>query len=309
MDVKTILLDIGYSNIKDNGRELRMRPIYRDSGNDSVLSVRKDTGHFIDFSKSISGSFEYLIQLSLRLKSVTEAKQHLQDKWSITTIERDHRPTVENLKFFPQSYLTKLMPNHEYWESRGVSKETIEIFEGGVVENGTMANRYVFPIFDSKRNLIGVTGRLINEAQNKNTPKWLHKGKTSEWKYPLQYNYNSIKEKKEVFLIESIGDMLAMWEAGVKNTLIVFGLNLSPSIMSLLIKLNLNKIFISFNNDSYNNSAGNKGAAKAKNKLNKHFDPEDIQIHLPEKNDFGEMTPKEIQEWMMNNFAKKSEGF
>jgi DNA primase len=305
MDVKSILLDVGYSNIKDNGRELRMRPIYRDSGNDSVLSVRKDTGHFIDFSKSVSGSFEYLIQLSLGLKSVDEAKRHLQDKWSITTIERDHRPTVESLKIFPQTYLTKLIPNHKYWKDRGVAKETIETFEGGVVENGTMANRYVFPIFNSRRDLIGLTGRVINEPQNKKTPKWLHKGKTSEWKYPLQYNYNSIKEKKEIFLIESIGDMLAMWGGGVKNTLIVFGVNLSPSIMSLLIKLNLNKIFISFNNDSYNNNAGNKAAVKAKKKLSKHFDPEDVEIHLPKKNDFGEMSPEEIQEWMISNFAKK----
>ena len=42
MDFKNILLDLGYSNIKDNGRELRMRPLYRDSNNDTVLSVRKD---------------------------------------------------------------------------------------------------------------------------------------------------------------------------------------------------------------------------------------------------------------------------
>ena len=59
MDFKNILLDLGYSNIKDNGRELRMRPLYRDSNNDTVLSVRKDTGYFIDFSKNVSGSFEY----------------------------------------------------------------------------------------------------------------------------------------------------------------------------------------------------------------------------------------------------------
>ena len=71
-DFKSILLDLGYSNIKDNGKELRMRPLFRESGNDTVLSVRKDTGHFIDFGRSISGSFEYLIQLSLNLKNLEE---------------------------------------------------------------------------------------------------------------------------------------------------------------------------------------------------------------------------------------------
>ena len=300
MDVKSILLDIGYSNIKDNGRELRMRPIYRDSGNDSVLSVRKDTGHFIDFSKSISGSFEYLVQISLGLRSIGEAKQKLQDRWSVSEVKREHRPTINGVKIFPKSYLAKLIPSHEYWTARGVSLETLNLFEGGVVENGTMANRYVFPIFDSKRNLIGVTGRYIKPLKNENIPKWLHKGRTSEWKYPLQKNYDIIKKEKKIFLIESVGDMLALWEAGIKNTLIVFGLNLSPSIVSLLIKIDPNKIFISFNNDSKSNSAGNKAAQKAKQKLNNHFDPKDVEIKLPEKNDFGEMNPEEIKKWKEN---------
>jgi hypothetical protein len=74
---KEILLDVGYANILDNGRELRMKPIYRDSSSSTVLSVRKDTGHFIDFSRSISGSFEYLVQLSLGLKTIEDARSWL----------------------------------------------------------------------------------------------------------------------------------------------------------------------------------------------------------------------------------------
>jgi hypothetical protein len=305
VDVKSILLDIGYSNIKDNGRELRMRPIYRDSGNDSVLSVRKDTGHFIDFSKSISGSFEYLVQISLGLKNIDEAKETLQKKWSISDIKREHRPTVSSSKIFPKSYLSKLMPIHSYWIDRGVSLKTLNVFKGGVVESGTMANRYVFPILDCKERLVGVTGRYVKLLENENIPKWLHKGRTSEWKYPLQVNHEIIEKEKKIFLIESIGDMLALWEAGIKNTLIVFGLNLSPSMISLLIKLDPDKIFISFNNDAYNNSAGNKASEKAKQKLIKHFNPEDVEIKLPDKNDFGEMSTTEIEEWTIRNFAKK----
>lgn len=297
-DFKSILLDLGYSNIKDNGKELRMRPLFRESGNDTVLSVRKDTGHFIDFGRSISGSFEYLIQLSLNLKNLKDAKKVLLDRWSISEVKREHRPEVNSTKIFPREYLSKLMPHHEYWTNRGVSSETIKLFKGGVVESGTMANRYVFPIFDFKENLIGVTGRHL-EASEK-IPKWLHKGRTSEWKYPLQVNHDVIRKSKEVFLVESIGDMLSLWEGGVKNVLIVFGLNLSPSMMGLLIKLDLNKVFISFNNDADNNSAGNKAALKIRNKLFHHFDQHQIKIALPEKNDFGEMNMAEIKEWHNN---------
>jgi DNA primase len=197
------------------------------------------------------------------------------------------------------------MPAHGYWLDRGISLETLKVFEGGVVENGTMANRYVFPVFNSKKQLIGVTGRYVKPLKNKNTPKWLHKGRTSEWKYPLQVNYEIIKEKEEIVLVESIGDMLALWEAGTKNVLIVFGLNLSSSIASLLIKLDPSKIFISFNNDSYNKGAGNKASQKTKQKLTKHFNPEDVIVKLPDKNDFGEMNTEEIKLWTERNFAKR----
>ena len=79
--------------------------------------------------------------------------------------------------------------------------------------------------------------------------------------------------------------MLSLWEAGINNTLIVFGLNLIASLISLLIKVDPDKIFISFNNDSENNNAGNKAALVSKKKLLNHFDPDQIRIFLPEKND------------------------
>jgi DNA primase len=169
-----------------------------------------------------------------------------------------------------------------------------------------MANRYVFPIFNSNKDLIGVTGRYVKEIpEGKNTPKWLHRGRTSEWKYPLQANQKILKEKKEVILIESIGDMLALWDCGIKNTMVVFGLNISPSFISLLIRLDPNKIFVSFNDDSNNNSAGNKGVETALKKLKSHFDPSQMTVAFPTQNDFGEMTREEILEWKGMNILKK----
>ena len=94
--------------------------------------------------------------------------------------------------------------------------------------------------------------------------------------------------------------MLSLWEGGVKNVLIIFGLNLSSPMMGLLIKLDLNKIFISFNNDADDNNAGNKAALKIRNKLFHHFDRHQIKIALPKKNDFGEMNAPEIREWYNN---------
>ena len=241
------------------------------------------------------------------LKTVEEAKTVLKDKWEINSeIKREHRPPVSSPKIFPSTYLEKIIQDHSYWEERGISKQTLELFNGGVVHSGTMADRYVFPIFNSKKELIGVTGRYLkNLPEEKSKPKWLHRGRTSEWKYPLQINQKILKEKKEIILIESIGDMLALWECEIKNTIVVFGLNISPSFISLLIKLDPNKIFVSFNDDSDNNSAGNKGVEAAVRKLKNYFDPHQIQVAFPTKNDFGDMSREEILEWKEINILKK----
>ena len=267
-DYKEILQEMGYNNIIDNGRELRTKPIYRDSSSNTVLSIRKDTGHFIDFSKQISGSFPQLVKLTLGFKTFDEANTFLRDKIHSPT-ETIRKPEVSIPKVFPNSYLNKLITNNEYWLERGISKETLETFGGGVVKRGTMADRYVFPIFNSKKELVGVSGRCILNERNDARPKWKHVGRKSLWKYPLQVNFDNIKESGEIILVESIGDMLSMWEADIKNVVVTFGLDVSAELVSLFLKIDPNKIYISFNNDESNNKAGNKAAEKAKLKLNK----------------------------------------
>tara|TARA_Y100001934_G_scaffold235657_1_gene286585 strand:- start:2133 stop:3044 length:912 start_codon:yes stop_codon:yes gene_type:complete len=297
MDYKEILLDMGYSNIIDNGRELRTKPIYRDSSSNTVLSIRKDTGHFIDFSKQISGSFLELVKISQGFKDYKEAQNYLEDKGSVTR-KVIRKPEVKSPKVFPSEYLSKLLPDHSYWIDRGIEKSVLEEFGGGLCKTGSMEGRYVFPILTSKNELIGVSGRDVENRESK--PKWKHKGTKAFWKYPLQINYKILKEKKEIILIESIGDGLSLWQAGVKNFIVTFGLDLNTNLVNLFLKLDPKKIYISFNNDSNNNNAGNLAAEKAKKKLCKYFDHNQISIKLPTKKDFGEMSMKEIKEWQIN---------
>jgi hypothetical protein len=296
-DFKDILIDIGYSNIIDNGREFRMKPIYRDSSSNTVLSVRKDTGHFIDFSKQISGSFFDLIKLSLKLSSSSEAQEWLKGKYNGEVKQKKHKPQVKTPKLLPPEFLNKILPEHDYWINRNVSKKTLENFEGGLVRVGKMSDRYVFPIFNHKKELIGVSGRDVLNDSSSSRPKWKHIGDKSQWKYPLQINNRAIRKHKEVILIESIGDMLAMWEAEVQNTIVTFGLDVSIAIINYLLKIDVDKIYVSFNNDEIKNSAGNEAALKAKKKLLKYFDPPQVTVALPPKGDFGEMSVKEIKDW------------
>jgi hypothetical protein len=99
MNVKEILCDLGYSNISEGPKEYRMRPIYRDSDNNTVLSVKKDSGRFIDFSKGITGSIEDLIKLSLNLKNVEEVKVWISNKNISLERKEEEKPNSSLKKY------------------------------------------------------------------------------------------------------------------------------------------------------------------------------------------------------------------
>lgn len=293
LNVGEILTNLGYA-LKDFGKEYRARPIYRDSDNDTVLRIYKDSGNWVDFKENISGDFTSLVKLSLKLESQDQAKAWLKDKNFTPTYIKDVRPELKAPKTFDKDLLLKLKKDHSYWINRGVSQEVLDLFLGGVAENGKMKNRYVFPIFNSKKEIVGFSGRDIT---NKSKIKWKHLGDKINWCYPTFLNLEEIKLKKEAILIESIGDCLALWDAGIRNTIVTFGLEISISILNLLLKVDPNKIYISFNNDQEKNNAGNVAAEKGKNKLLRYFDPRQIEIKLPDKKDFGEMSAEEILIW------------
>lgn len=297
-NIKEILSNLGY-NLKEYSKEYRTRPLYRDSDNENVLVIYKDSGKWVDFKENLTGNLQDLVRITLNLSNNIEAKEWISQKAPNTnTYTVYKKPEIKQVKCYSPDVLLKLIKDHTFWNKRNISDETMNLFEGGILQEGRMKGRYVFPIFNKERQLIGVAGRDILNRNEKMCPKWKLVGDKVNWKYPLQVNSNILSESKEIILIESVGDMLSLWEAGVKNTIVTFGLNLNTSILNTLLILNPNKIYISFNNDAGKNNAGNLAAEKAKEKLLKHFDRHQIEIKLPIKKDFGEMSKTEILNWL-----------
>lgn len=289
-DVKDILTNIGYT-LFDSGKEYRAKPLYRESSSNSVLSIKKDTGRWIDFKENRYGNLEELVQITLKLKDLNEAKSYISNNFQL----RLPKPDKEKLKgrqTFNKDNLNHILPNYSYWEKRGISSDTLSVFESGTMNIGKMKDRYVFPIFDKVNNLVGIAGRDITDSQ---VVKWKLIGEKRLWAYPLKYNLKYLLREKEIFLVESIGDMLALWEAGIKNCIVTFGLSISPKVKQMLMITDPKKIYISFNNDK--NQAGNEAAEKAYNNLRRQFDAPQLSIQLPPKNDFGCMSRDEINTW------------
>ena len=293
-DLEKILTDLGYTNLLDRGNEYRTNAVYRGGDNNSSLCISKSDGRWYDFKERIGGRLEELVKVTLNINS-NEAKKILADKnlsSPITTIKRSP-DSKDKVKIFKKEQLDHLIKDHSYWVNRGISPETINVFQGGISLNGKMKNRYVFPVFNKHQQLIGITGRTF--APEDTRVKWKHIGIKSNWIYPLQFNHDILVKLKKVILIESVGDMLSLRNAGVKNTIVLFGLDASISVLNTLIKLNPTEIKISLNNDE--SQAGNKAATKLKKRLDKYFSFNQSKVFLPPKNDFGEMSTKEIQEF------------
>lgn len=297
ISVYEILTELGYQ-LKDYGKEFRAKPLYRDSDNDTVLRIYKDTGKWFDFKQNISGDINSLVRLTLKIDDPSKAQEWLQNKNFSTNYSVEYiKPVLKSIKKFDINLLENLEYNHSYWANRGISNDTIIQFKGGIGKAGKMKNRYVFPIFDIKNDIIGFSGRDIT---NLSKIKWKHLGEKNDFLYPLFLNSNFIEQEKELILVESIGDMLNLWQNNIKNVLVTFGTNLSLSILNYCLKTDMKKIYISLNNDSNKNNAGNIAAEKTYSRLKRYFDEKQLKISLPIKKDFGEMSKEEILEWKKN---------
>lgn len=295
-NIRDILEELGYQII-ENPKEFRTTPIYRESKNKTVLSIRKDSGRWIDYGLGATGDLTDLVQLTLKLKDVNEAQQWLKTKnINITTITRVPRQKISIPEIFDKECLMRLSQDYSYWEGRGVLETTLKRFGGGIAYKGKMAGRYIFPIYNHRDDLVGFAGRdIFNNAER---VKWKLLGTKDKWVYPAFLNSEVIKNTRSVVLVESIGDILSLFQAGVENVLVTFGISLSSGILNFLIRTDVQKIIVSLNNDSVNGGAcGNEASKKIKHRLLSYFDESQVEINLPPKKDFGEMTVEEILSW------------
>ncbi len=293
-EIKEILTNLGYS-LQDRGDQWSCTALYRGGDNPNAISINKKTGEYFDFVINQGGPLEKLIEQTLGTPITEEIKTKL--KSGISEVKSNYETDLEHVKTFDKKLLLKLDKTHDYWLGRGVKKSTIEKFQGGITRTGRMQQRYTFPIFNERDDLVGFTGRdLTGEAHS----KWKILGPKSTWVYPL-INKKAIIESKSVALIESVGDGLRLTDNNINNYLITFGLNVSAKVIEFLLKTNVDKIYLGFNNDKSKNFAGNLAAIKERKKLLKYFDENQVKIALLDSsNDFGAASDSEIQSWYAN---------
>lgn len=207
----------------------------------------------------------------------------------------DPQPKLTIDKVFPESSLSKLIPDYSYWIGRGVKQEVVERLGGGIAkesELGKLAGRYVFPLRNIRGQLIAFAGRAIGDTFAK---RWKIIGKKSHVIFPTPETANLTDT---VFLVEGIGCSAVAMGIGIYNTLCLFGISISGEQIGYLVSRGVRKIVIATNNET--SGVGNRAAEDLKKRLSRFFNESDVLIKLPPKKDFLDCNEKELEEYKNN---------
>lgn len=277
MKIEEFLLQSGFKTPKESGEYIRTNAIWR-NGEGYNVAINKKNGFWKDHRSGEAGTFARLIQLcgsKVRPEEIdVEATLAKQDRIKYQTYDK--------------SCLERLKRDYDFYLKRGISKETLEAFRCGVASTGLLYNRMCFPIFNYCDQIIGFAGRKLENDTER--PKWMIYGEKNTFLYPTFLNDFYLKAKGEVILVESVGDVLALWDAGIHNVLCLFGRHISKPLLNYLIKIDPDKIIISTNNDL----PGRAAIWKMRKKLKPYFLDSKIGRMLPPKKDWGDSAKIEI---------------
>lgn len=200
----------------------------------------------------------------------------------------------------------------KYYLDRNFSKEILIKYDIGYCnkKNKEMSDRIVVPIYDINHEyMIGCSGRSIHEkcsscscfhSQEQSCPddskrflysKWKHSSnfKSQNCLYNMWYAKKHIQDLQYAIIVESPGNVWRLEEAGIHNSVGIFGCNLSDRQKMILDASGAMTLIVLTDNDE----AGDKAAEQIKEKCINTY-----KIYRPKisKSDIGEMTIEEINQ-------------
>lgn len=320
-DIKEVLLELGFK-LRDRGPYWQTNALWRNGDNFTAVQIYKDSGVWRDYVDNTSFlPLQALIEKTLGTKDKKILSRYIQPsgeaKSSSTFEKEDQKVKIQMDEIYSLEYLSKLLPHFKFYNDKEISNLTLKLYKGGLATAGKLNGRFVFPIFDENDSsqIIGFTGRHLRWNGESEFPKWKHVGRKSNWLYPVCITSGDslpflecIQERREIIIVESIGDSLALTQNKFLNHLVVGGLDLSSKQISFLLSHELDQIIIATNNDKSN--VGLHAAIKIFIKLLNYFDINKLRINLPTGNDFGDMQQEGVnfkEKWYQKPLDKQKQ--
>ena len=184
-------------------------------------------------------------------------------------------------------------------------------------------DRIMFPIHDTTGNMIAFGGRVISEDKEKPIAKYMNSPETSLFsKKRVLYNLHLAKKEKVskdfIYVVEGYMDVIALHQAGVKNSVATLGTAVTEENLSQCFKYT-REIICCFDGDK----AGEKAAWQGVENIMKVIKDGDAIsfVFLPENNDPDNIIEKggkklweefvdkkiSIEEFVYKKFSKESD--
>jgi len=265
------------------------------------------------YEATFNDVLKYLCQFTgTHLKDIKVDKNYEEQQSFIQVVN-----TLSNSNGVPENHIPRdkvqrnLAIPSKYYLERGYSKEILEKYDVGDCTDVSKRMRYraVVPIYnDDRTHMIGCTGRSVfdkcSQCKGYHKPgrecpeqsltkflaaKWLHnKGFQAE---NHLYNYwfakKIIEKTNTAILVEGPGDVWKLEEAGIGNSLAIFGTELNTGQLIQLECTSIMSLIVLMDNDD----AGRIAAENIKKKCQRLF-----RMYFPKinKEDVGELNVDDI---------------
>lgn len=159
-----------------------------------------------------------------------------------------------------------------FLKSKGVAEE--EILAAGLARRSSKGELYdafrgrlIFPVWIDERRAAGFGGRhvpgLIPEDRPSEAPKYLNSQETAIYQksrilYGLPQAVSTLRQRREVFLVEGYLDVIGLWQAGVQNSVAACGTAVGADHARRLRTL-VDRVHLLFDGDA----AGRAAASRA----------------------------------------------
>lgn len=198
--------------------------------------------------------------ISNKICSKTPANKYIDKIKSISNI--DNKQVNNDILIYDEKYLEKYYNScyaefSPYFEKDNISKRTQRQF--GVIpylsiDDVNWCTTYynecdVIPIYDEIGNIIGIKARRYNNVEQYGKYIYFLPCNKSQNLYGLYITKDFINRKKEVIICEAEKGVMQLWEYGYKNAVAVGGHNISQEQVEKIIKLNVEKVVIAFDED------------------------------------------------------------
>ena len=234
----------------------------------------------------VAGTFHYMLT---RTEGGERALSYIRER-GITdeTIERFNLGYAPSDRHWLKKFLLSKDFSEEFLSQSGLFSRKYE-------DVAFFSNRFMFPIFDRRGDVVAFGGRILGEGEpkylNSGDLPWYQKGETL---FGFNFARQAIRQSKRAVFCEGYMDCIAYHQCGIQYAVAPLGTALTDSQIRLVEGM-VDEILLSFDSDQ----AGQKATERAILMCRRHGIPVRV-VHLEDGKDPAEIMKKFGKEYLTN---------